>query len=50
MGWNMSFILQPWHLLLVALAGWVHQQQQHIIEFQRTEIQVLKEKVGNAFS
>jgi len=46
MGWNMSFVLQPWQLLLVTLAGWVNQQQQQIIEFQRAEIQVLKEKVG----
>ena len=28
------------------LAGWVHQQQQQIIDFQRTEIDVLKEKLG----
>jgi hypothetical protein len=42
----MSFILQPWQLLLVILAGWINQQQQQIIDFQRTEIDVLKEKVG----
>ena len=42
----MSFVLHPWQLLLVVLAGWVNQQQQQIIEFQRTEIDVLKEKLG----
>ena len=42
----MSFILQPWQLLVVCLAGWVNQQQQQIIDFQRTEIDVLKEKLG----
>jgi len=42
----MSFILHPWQLLLVLLAGWINQQQQQIIEFQRTEIEVLKEKLG----
>src|SRR3990172_12642579 len=42
----MSFILYPWQLLLVVLAGWVNQQQQQIIDFQRTEIEVLKEKLG----
>ena len=42
----MGFILHPWQLLLVILAGWVNQQQQQIIEFQRTEIKVLKEKLG----
>jgi putative transposase len=41
-----SFIFQPWQLLLVILAGWVNQQQQPIIDFQRTEIDVLKEKLG----
>ena len=42
----MSFILHPWHLLLVILAGWINQLQQQIIEFQRTEIDVLKRKLG----
>ena len=42
----MSFVLQPWQLLLMSLAGWVNQQQQDIVDFQRTEIDVLKEKVG----
>ena len=42
----MSFILHPWQLFLVILAGWVNQQQQQIIDFQRTEIDVLKEKLG----
>ena len=45
-GWIMAFVLQPWQLLLAALAGWVNEQQQQIIEFQRTEIAVLKEKLG----
>jgi len=42
----MSFIFHPWQLLLVILAGWINQHQQQIIEFQRTEIDVLKEKLG----
>jgi len=42
----MSFVLHPWQLLLVILAGWVNQQQQQIIDFQRTEIDVLKEKLS----
>ena len=42
----MSFVLQPWQLLLMILAGWVNQQQQQIIDYQRTEIDVLKEKLG----
>ena len=29
----MSFILQPWQLLFLILAGWVNRQQQEIIEY-----------------
>ena len=42
----MNFVLQPWHLLLVILAGWINQQQQEVIESLRTENQVLKEAHG----
>jgi len=43
---TMSFILQPWQLLFVILAGWVNEQQQQAIEYLRTENQVLKEKLS----
>jgi len=42
----MSFILHPWQLLLVILAGWVNREQQDVIEYLSTENQVLKEKLG----
>jgi hypothetical protein len=42
----MSFILQPWQLLLCILAGWVHQQQQLVIQFQDEEIRALLAKLG----
>jgi len=42
----MSFVLQPWQLYFVILAGWVNRQQQAVIEYLRTENQVLKEKIG----
>jgi putative transposase len=42
----LSFILQPWQLLLVILAGWVNRQQQQVIDYLRTENQVLREKLG----
>ena len=42
----MSFILQPWQLFFIILAGWVNRQQQEAIEYLRTENQVLKEKLG----
>ena len=46
LGLTMSFILQPWQLLCIILASWVNEQQQHVIEYLRTENQVLKEKLG----
>jgi hypothetical protein len=42
----MSFVLQPWQLLLVILGGWVNRQQQQVIEYLRTENRALKEKLG----
>jgi putative transposase len=42
----MDFVLQPWQLLLAALAGWVNRKQQAVIDFQGTQIQVLMEKLG----
>ena len=42
----MSFILQPWQLYLVILAGWINREQQQVIEYLRTENAVLKEKLG----
>jgi len=43
----MNFILQPWQLFCLILAGWMNRQQQNIIEYLRTENQVLREKLGN---
>ena len=42
----MNLVLQPWHLLVVILAGWINRHQQAVIEFQGTQIQVLMEKLG----
>ena len=38
-------ILQPWQLLLVALAGWINQQQQGVIEYLQEENRVLRSKI-----
>jgi hypothetical protein len=43
----MNLILQPWLVLFAGFAGWVNRQQQQIIEYLRTENQLLKEKFGN---
>ena len=42
----MNFILQPWQLLLLILVGWVNRQKQEIIEYLRTENQILRESHG----
>ena len=39
-------ILQPWHLIAAALAGWINRQQHAAIEYQRAEIQTLLELLG----
>ncbi|MCR9120226.1 MAG: hypothetical protein NXI22_25095, partial [bacterium] len=42
----MSFILQPWQLLLIILAGWINREQQKVIEYLRTENAVPKEQLN----
>jgi putative transposase len=42
----MNFVLNPWQMLLAVLAGWVNEEQQKLIEYLRTERQVLWEKLG----
>lgn len=39
-------IMRPWKLLVLALAGYINQQQQQVIEYLLTENQVLREKIG----
>jgi hypothetical protein len=39
----MSFVFQPWQLLVIILAGWINRHQQRAIDYLRTENQVLKE-------
>ena len=38
-----NFILQPWQFFFAILAGWVNREQQQVIDYLRTENQVLKE-------
>ena len=37
----MKTYLQPWQLLLLILAGWINHRQQEVIEYLRTEMEVL---------
>ena len=42
----MSFLLQPWQIMLAALCGLVNQRQQQIIEFQNAQIEALLKQLG----
>ena len=42
----MNFVLHPWQLLLVILAGWLNREQQAVVEYLRTDNQILKEIHG----
>ena len=46
LGATMHFMLQPWHLFFLILASWINRKQQEVIEYLRTENQVLHEKLG----
>jgi transposase InsO family protein len=41
----MARVIQPWQILLAALAGWINQQQQEVIDYLREENRVLKEQL-----
>jgi len=41
---NMKPQPQPWHLLLLILAGWINRRQQEAIDFLLTENHILREK------
>ena len=42
----MKFVLQPWQLIVILLAGWVNRQQQEAIVYLLTKNDILKEKLG----
>ena len=37
----MSYILQPWQLLVVVFASWVHHEQQKVIEFYQAQLDAM---------
>ena len=39
----MTSVLQPFHLLVIALAGWVNRHQQAVIDYLIEENRVLKQ-------
>jgi transposase InsO family protein len=38
--------MSPWHVVLVALAGWLNREQQKTIEYLKEENRVLREQLG----
>ena len=42
----MAAVLQPWQILVAALAGWISREQDAVIEFLREENRVLKQQLG----
>ena len=43
----MAAVLQPWQILVAALAGWISRQQDAVIEYLREENRVLKQQLGH---
>jgi len=41
----MTNIIQPFHLLVVALAGWLNRHQQNVIDYLIEENRVLKDQL-----
>ena len=37
----MDFILKPWQIMLVVIAGWIHREQQKTIEFYQAQLKAL---------
>lgn len=42
----MNFILQPWQLLVMILAGWINSEQQKIIDFYRAQLDAVMQAQG----
>jgi hypothetical protein len=43
---SMNFIMQPWQLMLIILAGWINRQQRQRIDYLETIVTVLKQHNG----
>ena len=43
----MRAILDPFSFVVISIAGWVNQHQQHVIEYLIEENRVLREQIGN---
>ena len=39
--------LNPWRLLVIAMAGWMNREQSAVVEYLKEENRVLRELLGN---
>ncbi len=47
---RMAFVIQPWQILVSAVAGWISSQQDAVIECLHEENRVLEQQLdGNDF-
>ena len=42
----MATVIQPWQILVAAMAGWIARQQDAVVEYLREENSVLKQQLG----
>ena len=42
----MATVIQPWQILVAAMAGWITRQQDAVIDYLREENRVLKQQLG----
>ena len=38
--------LNPWHILVIAMAGWMNREQSAVVEYLREENRILRELLG----
>ena len=43
----MTHVIQPFHLIVIAFAGWLNRQQQTVIDYIVEENRILKEQLGD---
>ncbi len=41
----MHSLIQPWHLIVLAVAGVINREQQKVVDYLRAENRVLKEQL-----
>jgi len=42
----LAAVLQPWQILVAAMAGWITKQQEAAVDYLREENRVLKQQLG----